>query len=661
MSNAVASSGTSSGSETNRNSASGSRKRGSARRTRPGRCGTPPGSPTSPPHLAGGVAGRAEGRGEVRKRRPGGVALGRREVVARLDAAQLAAQPRQRAPPHRRHIAPGGGGAGRLGQGLVIARGRGGHAGGQRPLLGGGGRLGEPDRRLAAGVGDLVGQPLELLAVAGVQRQGDQPVEELRGAEAAQLAPHRDPRRGGLAGELVAEQDPAGSAGHGSSLAPSMGQRNRGYTVWLFRVVVPGLWRRATARPRRSTTQRVGCVNEFMQLASTYAGDRRAGRVGAPRLLDPHRRRSVGRVGPAPQAGAPGVDGAGCRVGPGRGARLSTSPFPRTALRTRRAGLPAPGSPRGPLPTNGCVDARLRSTRPGLPGRTPVFTGGSCPADTARSLAVPLRPVAGFPGPPTTTGTPPRPATNSGRRTCPPPEGGRAAMGRFPRSLPPGRRGRCPAIPRQPRQGYAAALLPGLLTGHYLPAPESLAATATGVHCTPAHIRQVGAGTSLTERQRWFLAYTFSSCLPDPARLAVPARPGVVRSAPTLPSVSTVRLPSAPPACCDRPAAGPFHPRPVVVAPRGAGSGPHRCAALALGGRVPRSAASPGTRCGPCRPSAPRRRSRWAPAAVSALQRPRSGRRRRSYGRTWRHGRAARSGIVVPARRAPAAGCGPAG
>src|SRR6266545_3302800 len=107
----------------------------------------------------------------------------------------------------------------------------------------------------------------------------------------------------------------------------------------------------------------------------------------------------------------------------------------------------------------------------------------------------------------------PRPATNSGRRTCPPPEGGRAAMGRFPRSLPPGRRGRCPAIPRQPRQGYAAALLPGLLTGHYLPAPESLAATATGVHCTPAHIRQVGAGTSLTERQRWFLAYTFSSCL----------------------------------------------------------------------------------------------------------------------------------------------------
>jgi hypothetical protein len=34
------------------------------------------------------------------------------------------------------------------------------------------------------------------------------------------------------------------------------------------------------------------------------------------------------------------VPGAGGRVGPGRGARLSTSPFPRTALRTRRASHP---------------------------------------------------------------------------------------------------------------------------------------------------------------------------------------------------------------------------------------------------------------------------------------------------------------------------------
>jgi hypothetical protein len=86
--------------------------------------------------------------------------------------------------------------------------------------------------------------------------------------------------------------------------------------------------------------------------------------------------------------------------------------------------------------------------------------------------------------PPTTTGTPPRPATSSGRRACPPPEGGEGGHGsRFPRSPPPGRRVRCPAMPRQPRQGYAAGLPPGLLTGHYPPATESLAATATGVRC----------------------------------------------------------------------------------------------------------------------------------------------------------------------------------
>ncbi len=36
-------------------------------------------------------------------------------------------------------------------------------------------------------------------------------------------------------------------------------------------------------------------------------------------------------------------------------------------------------------------------------------------------------------------------------------------------------------------------------------------------------------------------------------RLAVPTRPVVVRAAPTLPGVSRVGLPSASPACCDRP------------------------------------------------------------------------------------------------------------
>ena len=43
--------------------------------------------------------------------------------------------------------------------------------------------------------------------------------------------------------------------------------------------------------------------------------------------------------------------------------------------------------------------------------------------------------------------------------------------------------------------------------------------------------------------RRWFLTYTFPSRLPDPDHLAVPARPGVVRAAPTLPGVSRLRLP----------------------------------------------------------------------------------------------------------------------
>src|SRR6266511_1735865 len=122
------------------------------------------------------------------------------------------------------------------------------------------------------------------------------------------------------------------------------------------------------------------------------------------------------------------------------------------------------------------------------------------------------------------------------------------------------------------------------------PPPPRRACTAD--RPTSARFR---AGTSLTERQRWFLAYTFSSCLPDPARLAVPARPGVVRAAPTLACVSTLRLPSASPACCDRPAAGPFHPRPVVVAPRGAGSVGRRRPATAADGACPAPASSPDT------------------------------------------------------------------
>src|SRR4029453_19188223 len=83
------------------------------------------------------------------------------------------------------------------------------------------------------------------------------------------------------------------------------------------------------------------------------------------------------------------------------------------------------------------------------------------------------------------------------------------------------------------------------------------------VHCCPAHIHQVGAGSGLTGVDHWFSsAYTFPSCLPDPGRLAVPTRPVVVGAAPTLPGASRIRLPPASTACCDRPQAESFHLRP---------------------------------------------------------------------------------------------------
>jgi hypothetical protein len=55
-----------------------------------------------------------------------------------------------------------------------------------------------------------------------------------------------------------------------------------------------------------------------------------------------------------------------------------------------------------------------------------------------------------------------------------------------------------------------------------------------GVHCSSAHIRQVGADAALEGVQPLVRSrYTFPSRLPDPSRLAVPARPVVVGAAPT--------------------------------------------------------------------------------------------------------------------------------
>jgi hypothetical protein len=184
------------------------------------------------------------------------------------------------------------------------------------------------------------------------------------------------------------------------------------------------------------------------------------------------------------------------------------------------------------------------------------------PAPTLRTGCRPW-PCGRLSRPWTTTAAPSHPKAISRRRTCPPPArpaGGEGTPGRFPRSPRSGRRGRCPAVPRQPRHGYAADLHRGL------PADESCRPSESTVHwavvrCCPAHIHQVGAGSDrLRGFDHWFLAYTFPSCLPSPGRLAVPTRPVVVRAASALLGASRGGLPSASPACCDRPTVGPFIP-----------------------------------------------------------------------------------------------------
>ena len=112
-----------------------------------------------------------------------------------------------------------------------------------------------------------------------------------------------------------------------------------------------------------------------------------------------------------------------------------------------------------------------------------------------------------------------------------------------------------PAFPLRPRHGYAAGIHRGLLDEGSHPFQES-----TSTLCRRSAAPLSGPyppgwswRTLLRGFHHWFLhSYTVPSCLPDPSRLAVPTRSVVVRAAPTFPSASWVRLPSASSACCDR-------------------------------------------------------------------------------------------------------------
>src|SRR5438093_100949 len=73
-------------------------------------------------------------------------------------------------------------------------------------------RIDEAADQPGAGLDDFVGEPLELLTVARVERERGQAVENLRRTEAAQLPPQSDPRRRRLTREPVAQQHPGGPA-----------------------------------------------------------------------------------------------------------------------------------------------------------------------------------------------------------------------------------------------------------------------------------------------------------------------------------------------------------------------------------------------------------------------------------------------------------------
>jgi hypothetical protein len=101
---------------------------------------------------------------------------------------------------------------------------------------------------------------------------------------------------------------------------------------------------------------------------------------------------------------------------------------------------------------------------------------------------------------------------------------------------------------------------PALFTGYGV-ARANIAWVCTAVRPISTRLEPV---LDLRGFNHWFLhSYTFLSRLPGPGCLAVPARPVVVRAAPTLPRGSRVGLPSASAGRCDGLQAEPFHLRTV--------------------------------------------------------------------------------------------------
>ena len=196
------------------------------------------------------------------------------------------------------------------------------------------------------------------------------------------------------------------------------------------------------------------------------------------------------------------------------------------------------------------IPSTLASATSSVGDGASVFTGDLLAfQSTCCGFAALLRHVVGFPDLGLLRGLRPIPGSSvddGPARHHPHWAAGRAIPRWFPRSPCTGRRGRCPALLRQPRHTYAAGLRCGLPTDirnrlRSRPPTGGGRALLTGPH-PPGWSRRADYGALPTGSN---FVYTFPSRLPDPDRLAVPTRPGVVGAAPTLTCVPRLGLPPA--------------------------------------------------------------------------------------------------------------------
>jgi hypothetical protein len=115
-------------------------------------------------------------------------------------------------------------------------------------------------------------------------------------------------------------------------------------------------------------------------------------------------------------------------------------------------------------------------------------------------------------------------------------------------------------VSQRHRHGYAADLPHGL-SGQVKEPSRKVPAVSNpgGTHRARPTSTRFEPVYGLKDLRHRFLAYSFPPRSPDPHHLAVLARPGFVRAAPTLPGTTRIRLPPASPPCCDKTAAKVSH------------------------------------------------------------------------------------------------------